>query len=264
MSWNVKNLDLYNWTQNKATKHKIFELIYRTQPDILCLQEFFTNEGEHNNIYAIENLGYPYHYFVPAFKNGHSNSWGLVIFSKLPILRGKAIPIHDKKNKMNGCIEAIIKHKGRKLRILNAHLQSLHLDYEDYSYVQNVKREWKMWEFDKTMPLFRKLINAYVERENQINRIKKYTESSEDERMILCADMNDIPNSYAYTAISRNLKDAFVEKGRGFSNTTGFAAGFFRIDYIFASKDFEVLEYKRIRTKLSDHHPIYATLLESP
>ncbi|HET6225589.1 MAG TPA: hypothetical protein VFF27_04865, partial [Bacteroidia bacterium] len=45
MSYNVKVFDLYNWTHNKETRDKIFNLIDIEGSDIMCLQEFFSQDS---------------------------------------------------------------------------------------------------------------------------------------------------------------------------------------------------------------------------
>ena len=61
--------------------------------------------------------------------------------------------------------------------------------------------------------------------------------------VIVCGDFNDTPISYTYRRVSRKLKDAFREVGRGYSYTY---RGFFdmlRIDYVLFDKRFTALGY---------------------
>jgi endonuclease/exonuclease/phosphatase (EEP) superfamily protein YafD len=78
--------------------------------------------------------------------------------------------------------------------------------------------------------------------------------------VLICADFNDVPGSYTYTKVKKNLKDAFAEKGFGLGRTYNLIFPTLRIDYIFY--DPEILElsgYQSIRTtELSDHNPIIA------
>ena len=45
MTYNVKNFDLYNWSHNAETRHKIFTLIKRENTDIICFQEFYSQDS---------------------------------------------------------------------------------------------------------------------------------------------------------------------------------------------------------------------------
>ena len=44
MSYNVRLFDLYNWSDNKTTRDKIFDQLGGQNADILCFQEFFYTE----------------------------------------------------------------------------------------------------------------------------------------------------------------------------------------------------------------------------
>ncbi len=256
-SWNVKNFDLYNWTNIHQSRLKIIALIDTVNADIICLQEFHTDEGTHNNILAIQKLGYPYYSFYPLVSHASGSKWGLAIFSKYPLSNSKIIPIHKDNNKMNCSMIAQIKAKGKVYNVCNSHFQSIHLDYDDYDHINQVKKTWSQLWNKHSFKLFNKILMSYKKREEQIAVVSKKV-NNDIPKTIFCCDLNDIPNSYAYNKIASNYNDAFVECGKGFSNTTGILFASFRIDYIFASKDMQIQNYKRVRTQLSDHHLIYA------
>jgi endonuclease/exonuclease/phosphatase family metal-dependent hydrolase len=254
MTWNVKNFDLYNWTKNKYTRAKLIEKIDSVDADIICFQEFYTNDFEFNNIKSIKNLGYAYYAFYPAYTQPSGNRWGLAIFSKYPIKKQKTIALHKSKNKMNVGAFAEIDVKGRIYRVFNAHFQSIHFDYQDYNYLSDVERKPGMFNYLQSRALLRKILPSYVQRESQV--LKLLDRIGDNTQTILCCDLNDIPNSYAYRLLLSNLKDAFLERGSGFSNTINIVSSLFRIDYIFASKDVKILNYKRLKTALSDHNMV--------
>ena len=67
MTWNVKCFDLYNWNKNLETREQMMALIKKENADVLCLQEFYTNnQFFHNLEYIRDTLGYPYVYFFPS------------------------------------------------------------------------------------------------------------------------------------------------------------------------------------------------------
>lgn len=255
MTWNVKNFDLYNWTKNKETRQRMMHLIDTVDADILCMQEFFTNDFEYNNIESLQSLGFKYYSFMPSYtQRPTGNQWGLAIFSKYPISKAKMLEINPKKLSMNQCQTAEIDFKGKKYKVFNAHFQSIHLDYEDYDYIQDVKTEWKMLDILKSYQIGSKLLNAYVNRTNQIEELISKLPKDSNSKTILCCDMNDIPNSYAYQQISGQLNDAYKAKGGHFSNTTSMLLPIYRIDYIFTSSNINIKSYRRQKTNLSDHN----------
>lgn len=84
---------------------------------------------------------------------------------------------------------------------------------------------------------------------------------------ILCGDMNDVPNSYAYAKIREKRKDAFLEKGYGFGKTytssTSRVMGMLptlRIDYIFTDPNIQTSQFTQITKKLSDHQALVADI----
>jgi endonuclease/exonuclease/phosphatase family metal-dependent hydrolase len=261
MTWNVKNFDLYNWTKNKGTRQQMLNLIETTNADILCLQEYFTNEFEYNNTESMTRLGYKYHSFIPSYSQLNTgNQWGLAIFSKYPISNEELLHINPNKSSMNQCLKADVKFKGKVYHIFNAHLQSIHLDYQDYDYIKDVKTKWKMIDYFKSYQIISKLLHAYQNRIKQIDNILAELPTESMAKTILCCDMNDIPNSYAYHQISSILNDTYKHKGKHFSNTISMPLPIYRIDYIFTSDNVLVQSYRRQKTNLSDHHFLVCTL----
>ena len=83
--------------------------------------------------------------------------------------------------------------------------------------------------------------------------------------VLLCGDMNDVPNSYAYRTLRDNRNDAFLEKGFGIGKTYTSATSRFlgklptlRIDYIFADPVIETTQFTQVNKKLSDHQALIA------
>ena len=69
MSYNVRDFDLYNWSNNATSKEKIFETITEKDPDVICFQEFYSDSSKRfNTIKQLQQLGYK-HYFFTAFSN---------------------------------------------------------------------------------------------------------------------------------------------------------------------------------------------------
>jgi endonuclease/exonuclease/phosphatase family metal-dependent hydrolase len=252
MSWNVKNFDLYNWTKNKDTREKMFQLIDSIDPDVLCLQEFYTDNNEFDNIKALKQLGYSNYSFFPAYKQKDGSQWGLIILSKFELKNGKAIALNPKKSSINQAVSTQLSYAGKTYTIFNAHLQSIHLDYTDLDYIQDVKEELKFLDKIKSWRIVYKIMIAYKSRTEQLERL--LIEQSKYENIILCCDLNDIPASHAYHILSENYQDAFKKKGLGLSNTISIGLPVYRIDYIFSSPNLVVNCFNKIENTYSDHH----------
>jgi endonuclease/exonuclease/phosphatase family metal-dependent hydrolase len=101
--------------------------------------------------------------------------------------------------------------------------------------------------------------NAFSQRGKQADIMRRKIEES-DYPAIVCGDLNDVPNSYAYFRIRKDMKDAFLEKGSGlgksyFSRQSRSLAWLptLRIDYIFADKSFNIGQFAMVTEKISDH-----------
>lgn len=252
MSWNVKNFDLYNWTKNQETRKKMFQLIDSLDPDVLCLQEFYTDNGNYDNVKALKNLGYPHYSFFPAYTQKDGSQWGLIILSKYELKNGKAIALNPNKSSINQAVSCQLSYSGKTYSIYNAHLQSIHLDYTDLDYIQEVKKEWKFVDKIKSWRILYKILTAYKSRTQQLERLLE--KQSKSENVVLCCDMNDIPASYAYHLLSEKYQDAFKIKGLGLSNTISIGLPIYRIDFIFTSPGLEVNSFKKVENTYSDHH----------
>ena len=272
MSWNVKNFDLYNWSKNTETRGQMMELIKKEKADVLCLQEFYTNnQFFHNLEYLRDSLGYPYVYFFPSvdlhkfpksklqstlWKKGELHQiWGVATFSKFPIVDTGKI---DFKNSLaNDCIYTDIDFNGKKARLYNVHFQSIHLGYDDYATIDSLE-ENQTTRWDPLKKIMRKMKRAYAKRSIQTNAVAESMNEYQGQK-ILCGDFNDVPVSYTYSTAKGNLQDAFVEKGKGFGTTYANKLSFFRIDYTLFDADIKINSCKTIRRELSDHYPVIST-----
>jgi endonuclease/exonuclease/phosphatase family metal-dependent hydrolase len=78
---------------------------------------------------------------------------------------------------------------------------------------------------------------------------------------VLTGDFNDVPNSYTYFTVNgSNLQDAFLKKGFGIGRTYSYLSPTLRIDYIFTTKDFSILQFNRVVKDYSDHYMLVADM----
>ncbi len=263
MSWNVKNFDLYNWSGNALTRAQMLKLIKSENPDILCFQEYYTDNGLifENTRYFRDTLGYKHYSFLPTasldkFSRKHGGTveqrWGLAIFSRYPMTNHGALPFSNSRH--NSLMYADLLMNSDTIRIFNTHLQSIHLGYEDYDAIERIEQEQKSdWAVLKNIA--NKLAVAFGKRSDQAKEVSALINQSPHPR-IVCGDFNDTPASYAYRLISEGMKDPFTEFGKGFGPTYNGMFSLLRIDFILLPPAFKALRYRVPREDLSDHYPV--------
>lgn len=262
MTYNVKNFDLYNWTGNAQTRKEIMAFIKEQNPDVINLQEFYTDEIDKPNInYFTDTLGYKYYHFLATDtvvinakkKNaGKQLFWGVATFSKYPIVKKSSVNFAN--NNANGCLVADLVINKKTIRLYNAHLQSVHLGYEDYNTIEELTEKQRTHWF-RVKNILRKIKVASRLRASQADAIRESIAAS-PYPVCVVGDFNDVPVSYTYQTIRKNLADAFVKKGSGFGSTFTNKLSFYRIDHTLFSQEIQIYSYKILNTTLSDHYPI--------
>jgi endonuclease/exonuclease/phosphatase family metal-dependent hydrolase len=262
MSYNSMLFDLYNWSKNAQSRNLILTSLAEENPDILCLQEFYTSEqkGDFNNIDTVTNLltakNSHIEYTTTLRKEDH---WGIATFTKYPIIKKGKIEFNTRSN--NICIYTDVLIKKDTVRIYNMHLQSISFSKADYKFIAEVNNDSTDTkdEVEKSKSILRRLKRAFLKRGKQADVINIHITNCRY-KIILCGDFNDTPASYVYHTIRGNLKDAFIESGSGFEQTYAGKFPRFRIDYILHSKNFKSKKYHHLAETLTDHYPIVTYL----
>lgn len=260
MSYNVKLFDLYNWTRNIETRGKMFELIKKESPNIMCIQEFYTRDStdEFNNLDTLlkfQKAKYTHLEYTTTLRK--IDHWGIAIFSSYPIISNGKINFDTKSN--NICIYSDILINKDTVRVYNIHLQSIKFDYGDYKFVDDLLNNKETEELEKSKNILKRLKLAYIKRTKQTELVAAHIATS-PYPVIVCGDFNDTPASYTYHTISKNLSDAFVQSGKGFGRSYIGKFPSFRIDYILHSNVFKAYNFRTIRKELSDHFPVVTYL----
>lgn len=220
-----------------------FEMVDDEQPDVMCLQECFFHKSFYDSLSA---RGYRYHYGC----NGRGKNSPSVVISRLPIRYTSP---------ENGSTKFFvdIEKNGNPVRVCCVHLNSYKMDEEDLEVLQRLAHA----DMPDTVPgTIEKLKQAA--REHQVEWDSLLLPMLEKSRVpvVLAGDFNDTPASYIYHQATKLFVDSYVEQGRGFGTTYHGPYPAFRIDYILHSPSMKTLSYKRIKTSISDHYPIVATV----
>jgi endonuclease/exonuclease/phosphatase family metal-dependent hydrolase len=258
-SYNSMLFDLYNWNHNRDTRDSILASLSETDPDILCLQEFYTSEerGDFNNIDSVRSLlRLPYYHSEFTVTLRKFDHWGIATFSRYPIVRQGKIVFNTRSN--NICIFSDIVINSDTIRVYNVHLQSIAFSRQDNKFLEEViTQTGDPDEVKGGKNILRRLKRAFVKRTGQVDMIVAHMRTC-PYPIILCGDFNDTSASYAYQMLSKDLNDAFVEKGMGFGRTYAGRWPQFRIDYILHDERIHCADYRRTPETFTDHYPITA------
>ena len=258
LSFNVRAFNLYNWTNNPNTEQEIIDFLRSQKADVICLQEYFTREtGKISRRDLLKELaGTPYTHVYYLTGRDKIYKHGIAIFSAFPIAN-RGVLLFE--NSLNAGIYADIVHYKDTIRIYNNHLQSVRFIKKNYDFIDTAKFEYSDKQVDEIKDISEKLKDGFIKRSHQVEMIKSNMDRCRYPK-ILCGDFNDTPFSFTYQEISRNMKDAFIEAGRGFGRTYRGSVPSFRIDYILYSREFECSGFATVERKLSDHYPLVAKL----
>lgn len=209
---------------------KIRDLIRKENPDIAIFQEMITED-------------------IKGYKK--------ITYSAVSMVSRHNIIHHE--NIISGgnnseAMYADVDVNGHTVRIFNIYLEPFYFDKKMIRPGENSAENEK-----KAKNVVSKLIKTFKVHETQVNTLKEMINDS-PYPVIAGGDFNAVPNSYEYYQIADNLRDGFVETGRG--SATSFHDYKFplRIDYLFSSGNIQPRTYRVDRSvRLSDHFPVIAT-----
>lgn len=262
MQWNVLSWDQGYHKKGHVPKYRedMLQLVKKQNADILCFEEFFEpyeNIPYPPNIQPIREMGYPYYYFVPSTSWKRDFADGIIIFSKFPISDSVKIPLTDA-TQTEHILRVDVTVNNQKIRIIATHLQSVRFEDEDYASISEIKKRQESGLKD-SRPILRKLKMGYLQRYNQALLLQKEVMQS-PYPVILAGDFNDVPNSSSYFKAKNDLQDTFLKCGFLIGQTFRLISPTLRIDYIFADREFKVLQQHIIHVPYSDHFPLIVDL----
>lgn len=258
MNYNVHNFKKYGAANDVSTKHEILEIITHEQPDVIGFEEFYSRKrGQYDMVDSIKKALNTQHFYFAKFQEAGNESIGMSLFSKYPVIDTGVVWLNQPKN-LNQCIYIDVKKNNETIRVYTIHLQSISFEPEDYKYLDSVSKKGKT-DLNSSRRIGSKLKRAFIKRSEQVALAKKHMMAC-PYPYIVTGDFNDTPSSFAVNQMAKGLKNTFREKGSGLGRTYNGDFPNYQIDYILATKQFDVLTYGVIRKKLSDHYPVYSDL----
>lgn len=261
MTWNVAQFNTLDDKKHPDIKNQMLEMINNYRPDIACFQEMVAEDSaikDHGHIDEfMKKLNFPDYFYSYNSKEdfwGHAH-FGIIIFSKYPIINKQTVSFYP--NDYNSIFQYVDIVKGPDtIRVINIHLQSLRFSKANLKYIDKPSVEDENAAIKESKNIIRKFKKGFLKRQEQANRIRAEIDKS-PYPVIVTGDFNDVPNSYAYYTIGKDMKNAFAEKGAGLGRTFSGISPVLRIDNIFVAQKMDVLQFLVIK-KLSDHFPIIA------
>lgn len=258
LTYNVMNFAGKRHTAESP--NKIIEYIINSDADIVCLQEYAVAKSAKELDAPTLNKAlkmYPYRSITELNSTKYRTS-GLAVFSKYPLSKSRKIKYESQ---YNGSSIHEVDVKGKKITLINNHLESFHLTHEDKSQYGNLIKSMDSEVLGGVRGTFQqKLGPAYRKRAQQARLVANDIQNTQGEYIIACGDFNDTPISYAHKTIQGYLTDAFEKSGMGMGVTYNQNLFRFRIDHILHSKNMKSYNCTIDKVKFSDHYPVWCYL----
>lgn len=237
--------------------NKIVEYIARSGADIVCLQEYSVSPSDKyltaSKLYSALSM-YPYRKVIDLPSGAK-----IAVLSKYVITSSRRVKYASA---FNGSAVHELDIRGKKLTLINNHLESLKLTTEDKTKYTDFIKSLNADTFDGLKgTIQRKIGPAFLIRAKQAEVIAREVANAKGEYILVCGDFNDTPISYAHRVIQGSLIDAFAESGCGLGISYNRNLFFFRIDHILHSGNitsFNCTVDNKI--KESDHYPVWCYL----
>lgn len=158
-----------------------------------------------------------------------------------------------------------IKIKGRQLRIINLHLQSIGLSDDDKKLFMELTEAGTTKlhseaELRKVKAsLYDKVGGAFARRAGEAQKVRSIIDESA-ENVIVCGDFNDTPASFSYrTIMGHDLKDAYNQCAFWPTYTYNDNRFYFKIDQMLYRGAMKAIDCRKLKQGTSDHYPLIAT-----
>lgn len=252
VSYNVKYFTGDGIYPTKEIADNILNFLRQTNADIICLQEVRLNKRQ---VFDISNNNIP---LIAHMQLAHtSHEGGQLTLTRFPIVYMGEIRF---KNSGNMIIYTDMLINNDTVRVYNCHLQSYRLRPTEINSIDSMQFSYQPKFKEEIKDLSVKFKNAIIKRAEQAAALREHLNKCRYP-VIVCGDFNDTPVSFTYRMVRGNLKDSFIESGKGTANTYNGKLPSFRIDYILHSEKFSSYNFEVSPVNYSDHYPISCDLL---
>lgn len=246
----------------KGGDHGLRNLISESQPDILCLQEFWVGYWETSadgRTHAradeiLDSLGYGV--IAPPTRAGQRRPSPII--SRLDIEETSVVKLSslESQEPAGTLLRAQFSSQGRSFAVYNLHLQSFT--------EQRPWREGALFNPRAWVRFLRKTNETFLQRADEAREIGDLLEQ-EELPFLLCGDFNSTPNQWTYTTLAAGLTDAYRASGGFWGPTYPSSSPLVRIDFILASEEWSIGDVDVGGRLRSDHRPVVARLrLDEP
>ena len=246
ISYNVGRLALESGMELSGSEcaDSVFAFLKSQDADIICLQEFYTNNADRVKSYLRRHMrGYNAEYYLfPSAKGAFGN----ITLSRLPV-EGKGVIKFD--NSANLAIYTDYRSKDGVFRVYNCHFESYNIS------MSGILRALLSKNKDYFAETGNKMKRSITRRPKQVDKVFSDIEKCPFDSFV-CGDFNDNPMSYTYYRMKKGRKDAFVEAGHGFGATFAALWPVLRIDYVLFPEKFDAVYHEIPRIPYSDHYPV--------
>ncbi len=256
MTYNVHNFRNQKSELDTALSKVFLQLIQSESPDVVGFQEFFSRQkGKYNfKDSVLKRLDFKSYYFSKTDSNNYEST-GIAVFSRYPIVARGAVTFATNEGG-NRAVWIDVQKNDKIVRVYVIHLASISFQPEDYSFIEEVKTDLNnSKDVTSSKRIVKKLKIAFEKRSKEVKVLKQHIATCTTPYIIM-GDFNDTPASFAVAEMTKDLKNAFNEKGSGLGKTYNGDFPNFQIDYILASPEFNVETYKIIKKDYSDHYPV--------
>jgi len=251
ISYNVKYFLGNDQFPTKENANHILDYLRQNNADIICLQEVRLNKRQ---IFDVTNSKLPQISHMQLAHTSHAG--GQLTLTRFPILYMGEIRFN---NSGNMIIYTDILMNSDTVRVYNCHLQSYRLQPAEINSIDSMNFENRQANSARIKELSAKFKDAIIKRAEQAATLREHLNQC-PYPVIVCGDFNDTPVSYTYRTVSGNLRDSFIESGKGTANTYNGKLPSFRIDYILYSPKFTSYNFAVSTLSHSDHYPISCDL----
>jgi len=229
----------YNIQGGKAGFDLLQAQVERYQPDVVVFSEA-RDWGDERPLQA---------YLAKQFPNWAATVGGDVyIASRWPFAETEALPLSDFRTRDPSLdrekVRALVDAPFGRFQVVGVHLYTA-------IYGRTLRKEWKH------VPTYMRHTGSV--RKDQVRDLLEWT-GKMDEPLILAGDFNTPPAGQIYQKLTHSFGDAFAERGLGWGYTFQTDRPLLRIDYIFHSRQWEVIRCEVGTMPGSDHRPVFAEL----